>query len=1157
MENIFPQNWRVIFKIGELDYSPNEFALAPSDAKQFKNRFPQDPIFVVGKSKESEFPFIHPNEKDTFWGGEPLHKFKIRFRMDEEPSGIPLIFIALYDVHESFAPLMDVFLNDELVQTIKVAPGMGRAFYGDKGEEQFIAIPLEKEKLRIGDNEIAISLRSGSWVAYDAIFLIDAPKIEIPPVGKREESLSLYRKLSTLEMRSKGICLNFEEAFQCLFFPGDFLETDFQIENGDWEIKMDVYVSSTKLIISYTPTEEGAKDAWDFELSIPESNWYHLKIRNLPDKALLELTNEEGKLLKKDIKQAIPIKQGKLRITAQERIHFYLTNLFFRPPIRLQVDRIAYKKGDIASLLIEISPLGIIPFEIKLLSPSGEELYQEKIDLSPTRSKVERYFTIDERFKDGEYKIICDIPFNGRSLWKGEISLCVEDGKACDVLKEIEQLEKKGFVADWLEEVKYLYWIGDFYSALALLQRMKDVKKEGKAYHIVGDGEVILGNDYFEIKLKTKGGFGPYFLLDKRSGRLFADSPYIYFLNKDIQDVPKFKDFKVEKERFYLLGELGDVEILQEFFIPDDKPYFEERIRLRNKGDKTIPTENIFLGLCKKLNIKNGVLEEGWSGWRAVSVPYRRPLLGRVGEYDDYPFEELFWRKGHYCPSFPQKVYTEELGAEGWILTDGKHSLLVAKHNNDGMEYSTLRILKGENGFYLCFAGGGVWHGDPEAATSLEPGETLWLGTTRIVFLQGGWQEGYYAFREFMEENGHIIPKNYNPPIHWNELYDNPLWWNPDTPENRKKYYSLPQILEEAEKAKEIGCEALYLDPGWDTSFASSIWAEDRLLKVEEFVKLMKEKYGLSVALHTPLAGWSDINAYPVECRRKDAQGNVLPALCGGSELYIRTKAERLIRLAQAGVVFFMFDGSAFTGDCYDESHGHPIPYTREAHCRAILKLAQLIHSKFPDVLIELHDPIIAGVPERYAPTYYLHGLPGSFDEVWAFEYMWSPLEDLLSGRAISLYYYNLAYSLPLYIHIDLRKDNEHCLEFWWYASTCRHLGIGGKHPNERIWQAHKLAMKEYKRLKPFYTIGRFYGLDETVHIHSLKNRGAVINVFNLQDKPARKHISFKLDEIGLESNAEYEVKGVEWQRQGGEINLYLDLPPFGTALIEVSEVKK
>ena len=32
-------------------------------------------------------------------------------------------------------------------------------------------------------------------------------------------------------------------------------------------------------------------------------------------------------------------------------------------------------------------------------------------------------------------------------------------------------------------------------------------------------------------------------------------------------------------------------------------------------------------------------------------------------------------------------------------------------------------------------------------------------------------------------------------------------------------------------------------------------------------------------------------------------------------------------------------------------------------------------------------------------------------------------MDDLLSGRAVSLYYYNLAYGIPLYLHIGLKSD--------------------------------------------------------------------------------------------------------------------------------------
>jgi hypothetical protein len=315
----------------------------------------------------------------------------------------------------------------------------------------------------------------------------------------------------------------------------------------------------------------------------------------------------------------------------------------------------------------------------------------------------------------------------------------------------------------------------------------------------------------------------------------------------------------------------------------------------------------------------------------------------------------------------------------------------------------------------------------------------------------------------------------------------------------------------------------------------------------------MRDKYGLAVSLHTPLAAWTDISAYPMEARRKGQDGKVLDALCSGAPAYASTKAQRLGDLARAGMVYFMFDGSGYTGPCCDPAHGHSMGYSREEHCRSILALSQAVHRVNPKLIIELHDPIVAGVPVRYAPTYYMHALPGSFDEVWAFEYMWDPMDDLLSGRAISLYYYDLAYSLPLYIHIDLRKDNEHALEFWWYASTCRHLGIGGKHPDEKVWAAHKRAMREYMRLKEFFVRGEFFGLGETIHIHTLKERGrAVVVAFNLDEKPARLAASFRPEDIGLDPATKLLISGADFRRRGSEYAISFELPARGVALAEI-----
>jgi hypothetical protein len=468
------------------------------------------------------------------------------------------------------------------------------------------------------------------------------------------------------------------------------------------------------------------------------------------------------------------------------------------------------------------------------------------------------------------------------------------------------------------------------------------------------------------------------------------------------------------------------------------------------------------------------------------------------------------------------------------------------------IEFSVLSVEQLEEGPALRFGGASLWHGDPEEATGVDPGSSLTMSTTRYSWVSGAVREGYYAFRDFMDESGHRTPDGFDPPVHWNELYDNPLWWcGEDSPAKRKELYTLEAMEEEARKAREIGCESLYLDPGWDTNFGSSIWPPYRLLEAREFVALMQNKYGLKVSLHMPLAVWCDHTSYPLSAHRRGEDGGMLEGLCSSSPGYLETKKRRLLELAEAGFVYFMFDGTAFTGECWDPSHGHSLPLRRSEHCRAIHELARTVHEAHPEIIIELHDPMLGGVPARYAPMHYLHGLSGGFDEGWGFEYMWDPMEDILVGRAISLYYYNLAYSLPLYLHIDLRKDNAHALEFWWYASTCRHLGIGGKHKDSEVWEAHKRAMKTYMRLKRLYAQGTFLGYGEEAHLHFIPgHKVAVLNLFNLGVKTIEKSVEIDLADIGFQGVAS--VTEGEWRVEDGRLSIRTSLDGRSAKVLEI-----
>ena len=124
---------------------------------------------------------------------------------------------------------------------------------------------------------------------------------------------------------------------------------------------------------------------------------------------------------------------------------------------------------------------------------------------------------------------------------------------------------------------------------------------------------------------------------------------------------------------------------------------------------------------------------------------------------------------------------------------------------------------------------------------------------------------------------------------------------------------------------------------------------------------------------------------------------------------------------------------------------------------------------------------------------------------------------------------------------------------FWWNASTCRHLGIGGTHADPRVQKAQKDAMAAYRRLQSFFKAGTFYGLDEMVHVHVYPSEpAAVINCFNLEDHAVSRRIELSLGKLGLEANRSYQVKGATARRAGGQYLLEVAVPGYGHSLIEL-----
>jgi hypothetical protein len=654
------------------------------------------------------------------------------------------------------------------------------------------------------------------------------------------------------------------------------------------------------------------------------------------------------------------------------------------------------------------------------------------------------------------------------------------------------------------------------------------IKKQAE-YH-PESGRLTIQNGRIRMDIETAAADGVAVIRDLATGEAFADGAYIWngALHRAALGTPQITTTNPGGFTACRKLLLGDLEVEQTFEIPGDKDgEVYETISLINRRQSALDASGFSCGFS--------VAIAGKEDWRVCEIPFRHHT--ETGELLDYSWIE-FTKKEHWFSTARNPLYcrrtSKAAGAEGWAFYGNGQAFSVEKYNPDSMEWSILSTA--EDGKFLRFGGAGRWKmGDPEGAACLQPGSVFSFGTTRYKLMDGDWRQAYAEYRSRMRQKGHVIPPGYDPPVHWNELYNNAYWysipaegdfWHDDFSDKLNTLYLAEHMRTEAKHASDFHCECLYLDPGWDTSFGSNIWDESRMGPMKAFSDEIQKQHGLKLALHTPLAPWSNNESYGTEMRRMDADGRRCKDLCVASRQYIAEKTQRLKKLWEGGAYYLLFDGSWYDGPCYDQGHGHSVPSTRQEHIDAILALQQAVHSVCPGVVIEQHDPVTGPGTPRYAPLYLMHGKKGALDEIWGFEYMNEPLDDIVSRRAYSLFDYNLAYDIPIYLHIDLRKDNEHCMMLWWYASVCRHLGIGGLHADSGIRESQKKAMGIYRKYKRYYALGEFFGIGELTHIHTLAgDNKSVVNCFNTEKHPVKKDFVIKARDAGIATEMQIRVR--------------------------------
>jgi hypothetical protein len=864
-----------------------------------------------------------------------------------------------------------------------------------------------------------------------------------------------------------------------------------------------------------------------------------------------------------------------------------------------------------------------------------------------------------------------------------------------------------------------------------------------------------LSNAAYQLVVHSSEGQVLVQLQDKLLDLGLANGPYYYAAQKteggNVENFRGLQDVEITGTASDLVirGQLAGLDLEHRFALAAHDAFLEERILLRNHTSGLIALSDFEAGFMRRVTDQGGEVLPELAQDRWAAVPFRVRASDARGFVNDFSIQQLVTQPG-YEPRMDnhQRCFqapSPHRRSEGWAWTHGDGALGIFSFNQENMLFSVVTAHKNAGETSLRFGGACMISGEPAALTRIAPGQTVDLGTIRYESMKGGYNEASYAFRAWLDKKGCRFPIAYDPPVHWEQLYDMEGAWD-----DRLHRYTKAIVEKEAQKGRDYSCQALYLDPGWDTTFGSFLWGEQWLGPRRPFIQEMESKYGLKVSLHCPLATWvstmypmgsSAMKEWPAGARRTPpsvepsaetnlrvpavregrrnlallpaakAQASSLiykgsmashqiahlndgwygnsaswipdhlpawaevdlgsackvsevilgndhtgelndrapttlrilaatdyaadssapswravtqydgegilqekrftfepvsarwvrvellkgasgvprldeieiyeadpvspeqaetfakqvkrgpeppatqaagPMLCLASKQYLDEAAKRMLANCADGAAFLMFDGNWWNGGCINPEHGHPIPYRFEDQIRANLDLVRRVHAKYPKVLIELHDPVAGGSPVRFTPVYYKYGLPGSYDENWGFELMWDPMADLKEQRARTLYYYNLGCNVPIYLHIDLRKDNEQCVVLWWYASTCRHLGLGGTSPNPAVVQAHQQAMKRYRALDRFYKRGEFFGINEQIHLHVLPKENAfVVNLFNLSDQPRTVEGTIALDKIGLAANKHYDGSSPWGTVEGGELKVSLRMEPWSAQVAD------
>ena len=172
----------IIWQIGEGDNSESEFALAPNNYHQFieKDFGWEDKFFLIGTSdSKTDWPYVIPGTSDT-WGGTGgtsgwrSSTLNILFGVDQLPkSGEWKLTVDILDCNSKNLPLLKVTINGRSWK-YRIPAFNGNHVIDEQPAdslEYIIEIPIPKDLITKGGNEINLTTLEGSWLKFDQLKL--------------------------------------------------------------------------------------------------------------------------------------------------------------------------------------------------------------------------------------------------------------------------------------------------------------------------------------------------------------------------------------------------------------------------------------------------------------------------------------------------------------------------------------------------------------------------------------------------------------------------------------------------------------------------------------------------------------------------------------------------------------------------------------------------------------------------------------------------------------------------------------------------------------------------------------------------------------------------------------------------------------------------